>query len=116
MDRPSFRVLKIMFSNLFQGFQVSDFHCDTCEFVKHTRVSFHIGQNKNSTPFHLIHSDIWRSSTVSNISNACWFLMLIDDCPWVTWLFFRKQKFEPNLESKSKYFKLIKLEITSIKP
>ena len=57
LGHPSFRVLKVMFPYLFQGSDISKFHCETCELAKYTRVSFPIN-NKSSHPFHLIHSDI----------------------------------------------------------
>ena len=59
--------------------------------AKHTRVSFPIS-NKSSHLFHLIHSNIWGPSTIPNVSGACWFVSLIDDCTWVTWIFPLKQK------------------------
>ena len=61
LDHPSFRVLKVMFTYLFQGSYVSEFHCETCALAKHTRISFSISNKRSSHPFHLIHSDIWGS-------------------------------------------------------
>ena len=37
LGHPSFRVLKIMFPQLFIGSDISEFHCDVCELAKHTR-------------------------------------------------------------------------------
>lgn len=91
LGHPSFRVLKLMFPHLFQGLDISEFHCDVCELAKHTRVSFPISNKRSSHPFHLIHSDIW-GPTIPNISGACWFVSLIDDCTRVTWLVLLKQK------------------------
>ena len=83
LGHPSFRVLKVMFPYLFQGSDISEFQCETCELAKHTRVSFPIS-NKSSHPFHLIHSDIWGRLTIPNVSKAHWFVSLIDDCTRVT--------------------------------
>ncbi|RVW82043.1 Retrovirus-related Pol polyprotein from transposon TNT 1-94 [Vitis vinifera] len=69
-----------MFPHLFQGLDISEFHCETCELAKHTRVSFPISNKRSSHPFHLIHSDIWGPSTIPNVSGARWFVSLIDDC------------------------------------
>ena len=66
----SFRVLKVIFSYLFQVSDISEFHCETCELEKHTRVSFPISNKRSSHPFHLIHSDIWGLSTIPNVSGA----------------------------------------------
>lgn len=92
LGHPSFRVLKVMFPHLFQGIDILEFHCDTCELAKHTRVSFPINNKRSSHPFHLIHSDIWGPSTIPNVSGARWFVTLIDDCTRVTWLFLLKHK------------------------
>ena len=35
---------------------------------------------------------MWGPSTVPNIFGPRWFLTLIDDCTWITWLFLLKQK------------------------
>lgn len=79
LGHPSFNVLKFMFPQLFQGLDVTEFHCDVCELAKHTRVPFP-SSNKSSNPFDLVHSDVWGPSAVPNISGARWFLSLIDDC------------------------------------
>ena len=92
LGHPSFRVLKVMFPYLFQGSNISEFHCETCELAKHTRVSFPISNKRSSHHFHLIHSDIWGPSSIPNISGARWFVSLIDNCTRVTWIFLLKQK------------------------
>ena len=104
LGHPSFRVLKVIFPYLFQGSDISEFHCETCELEKHTRVYFPIRNKRNSHPFHLIHSDIWCLSTMSNVSRARWFVSLIDDNTRVTWIFLLKQKYDviiviPNFHS-----------------
>ena len=76
----SFRVLKVIFPHLFQGLDIFEFHCETCELVKHTCVSFPISNKRSSHPFHLIHIDIWGPSTIPTVSGARWFVSLIDDC------------------------------------
>ncbi|KAJ9675453.1 hypothetical protein PVL29_024397 [Vitis rotundifolia] len=86
-----------MFPHLFQGLNISEFHCETCELEKHTHVSFPISNKRSSHPFHLIHSDIWGPSTIPNVSGAHWFVSLIDDCTWVTWIFLLKQKFDVSI-------------------
>ncbi|KAJ9697063.1 hypothetical protein PVL29_009014 [Vitis rotundifolia] len=81
-----------MFPHSFQGLDISEFHCKTCELAKHTRVSFPISNKRSSHHFHLIHSDIWGPSTIPNVSRAHWFVSLTDDCTRVTWIFLLKQK------------------------
>ena len=62
------------------------------EYAKHTRVSFPISNKRSSSPFYLIHSDIWGPSPVPNVSRPRWFVSLVDDCTRVTWIFLLKQK------------------------
>ena len=88
----SFSKLKIMFPNLFKGLNVQSFHCDICEFAKHTRVPFPISNKKSSSPFFLIHSDIWGPSTIPNITGSRWFVTFIDDCTRVSWIYLLKNK------------------------
>ena len=104
LGHPSFKVLKVMFSYLFQGSDISEFHCKTCELAKPIRVSFPISNKRSSHPFHLIHSHIWGPLTIPDVSGACWFISLIDDGTRVTWIFLLKQKsdvsiFIPNFHS-----------------
>ena len=92
LGHSSFRVLKVIFPYLFQGLDIFEFHCETCELEKHTRVSFLISNKRSSHPFHLIHIDIWGPSTIPTVSGARWFVSLIDNYTRVTWIFLLKQK------------------------
>ena len=56
-SHPSFDTLKIMFPSLVKKLNSEEFHCDVCEFAKHTRISFSIN-NKSSHPFNLIHNEV----------------------------------------------------------
>ena len=86
-----------MFPHLFQGLDISEFHCETCELATHTCVSFPISNKRSSHPFHLIQNDIWGPSTRPNVFGAHWFVSLIDDCTQVTWIFLLKQKSNVNI-------------------
>ena len=81
-----------MFPHLFQGLDISEFHCKTCELAKHTRVYFPISNKRSSHHFHLIHSGIWGPSTIPKVFRAHWFVSLSDDYTRVTWIFLLKQK------------------------
>ena len=86
-----------MFPYLFQISDISEFHCETCELAKHSRVSFPISNKRSSHPFHLILSDIWGPSTIPNVSGARGFVSLIDDYTRVTWIFLLKQKYDVSI-------------------
>ena len=81
-----------MFPTLFKGLEIQPFHCDICEYEKHTHVSFPISKKISSSPFFLIHNDIWAPSTIPNISGSRWFVTFIDDCTRVSWIYLLKNK------------------------
>ena len=87
-----FSTLKLTFPTLFKGLNIQHFHCDICEYAKHTRVSFPISNKRSSSPFFLIHSDIWGPSTIPNILGSRWFVTFIDDCTRVSWFYLLKNK------------------------
>jgi len=91
---PSFSVLQFMFPSLFKGLDIRNFQCDICQLVKHIRVSFHLNNNRSSLSFTLIYSDIWGPSLVPNLSGTQWFVLFVDDCTQVVWLYLLKAKLE----------------------
>ena len=115
LGHPSFSTLKNMFPTLFQGINLENFHCDDCELAKHKRVSFPNNNKRMSTPFSLIHSDVWGPSNIPNISGARWFVIFIDDCTRVSWMYLLKQKSEVTQIFKL-FFQMIKTQFeTTIK-
>ena len=59
LAHPPFSFLKDTFPLLLKNVDVSNLHCDICEFAKHHRVSFPLSNTRTSSPFSLIHSDIF---------------------------------------------------------
>ena len=50
--------------------------------------------NKSMIPFDLIHSDVWGPSLVTTSSGHRWFVIFVDDCTQMTWLYLLKHKDE----------------------
>ena len=50
--------------------------------------------NKSSVPFALIHSDVWGPSLGTIVSGHCWFVIFVDNCTQMTWLYLIKTKDE----------------------
>ena len=71
---------------------MSQFNCEVCELAKHERSVFRAHPYKKSTPFTLIHSDIWGPSRVPNLSNTRWFISFIDDYSKLCWIYLIKEK------------------------
>jgi len=91
---PSFSTIRVMFPALLRSLNVKDFQCSVCELAKHKRVTYPSSNKRNLFPFSLIHSDVWGPTTVPNISGAQWFILFVDDCTRVVWLFLMKHKSE----------------------
>ena len=58
LGHPSFMYLKKFFPSLFMNKDLNSFHCDICQFAKHTRGLHPIHSYKSSKLFSLIHNDI----------------------------------------------------------
>ncbi|CAL2245576.1 unnamed protein product [Prunus armeniaca] len=65
LGHPSFSYMKHLIPDLFSGFKDSDFTCDTCILAKSHRVPYPLSTNKCTTPFTLIHSDVWGPSPIT---------------------------------------------------
>lgn len=86
-----------MFPSLFKEVDIQMFHCDTCEFAKHKCVAFPSSNKRMVVPFALIHSDVWGSSSIPYLAGTSRFVIFIDDCTRVTWVFLLKEKSEAKL-------------------
>jgi len=91
LGHPSF---KLMFPDLARNLEIKNFYCAVCEFAKHITMSFPLSNKKSDSPLSLIHSDIWGPSNVPNISGGRWFVIFVDDCTRVVWLYLLKTKSE----------------------
>lgn len=83
-----------MFPDLFSNVKASEFHCDICILAKSHRVPYPLSMNKSDTPFALIHSDVWGPSPLSIVSGIRWFVLFVNDCTRMTWLYLLKHKDE----------------------
>uniref|UniRef100_A0A2N9HC31 Integrase catalytic domain-containing protein n=1 Tax=Fagus sylvatica TaxID=28930 RepID=A0A2N9HC31_FAGSY len=94
LGHPSFGYLKHLFPDLFSNTMHSNFKCNTCILAKSHRVSYPVSMNKSAIPFALIHSDVWGPSPVTTSSGHRWFVIFVDDCTRMTWLYLLKHKDE----------------------
>ncbi|KAI5352266.1 hypothetical protein L3X38_005157 [Prunus dulcis] len=94
LGHPSFSYMKHLIPDLFSGFKDSDFTCDICILAKSHHVPYPLSTNKCTTPFMLIHSDVWGPSPITAPSGVRWFVTFIDDCTRMTWLYLLKNKNE----------------------
>ena len=83
-----------LFPALFSQLKHVDFQCETCILAKSHRVSYPLRLNKRDTPFSLIHSDVWGPSPITTVFGFRWFVLFVDDCTRMTWLYLLKHKDE----------------------
>jgi hypothetical protein len=94
LGHPSFGYMKHLFPDLFSNISLFDLKCETCILAKSHRNTYPLSMNKSSVPFALIHSDVWGPSPTSTISGIRWFVIFIDDCTRMTWLYLLRHKTE----------------------
>ena len=94
LGHPSVSYMKHLFSKMIFNLDISEFSCPTCILAKSHRVSYPANSNKSSIPFALIHSDVWEPTPCSDNSGFRWFVIFIDDCTRMTWLYLMKHKHE----------------------
>ncbi|KAJ7954112.1 Retrovirus-related Pol polyprotein from transposon TNT 1-94 [Quillaja saponaria] len=94
LGHPSFLVLGNMFPNLIKQCTMSNLTCDACEFAKHTRSSYPPQNIKSTSPFVLIHSDVWGPSRAVSVSGYRWFVTFIDCYSRTTWVYLMRTKNE----------------------
>lgn len=67
LGHPSFSYLKQLFPSLFKNKNPLMLQCEICQLTKHHIVYFPFHPYKESKPFSLMHSDIWRPLRVTNV-------------------------------------------------
>ena len=85
-----------------------DLKCNTCIVAKSHRISYLASLNKNVVIFFLIHSNVWGPSSVTVPSGYRWFVIFVNDCTRITWLYQMKTKDEvflrPNSQPRYEFF------------
>jgi hypothetical protein len=67
-------------------------HCEACQLSKHHRVSFPSRVvHRVSSPFELVHSDVWGPINVAS-NKFHYFVTFVDDFSPMTWLFLMKNR------------------------
>ena len=87
---------KKCFPHFFGKTKSHDPHYEVCELTKHHRVPFPIRNKKATSPFSLMHTEVWGPSTIPNILGFRWFVTFVDDYTHTTWVYLLKSKSEVN--------------------
>ena len=96
LGHPSFSYLKCLFPSLFDNKNSISLDCEICQLAKHTCTSLFSKPYIPSTPFSLIHSDIWGPSKITSSHGKKWFITFIDDHTRTTWVYLLREKSKTN--------------------
>jgi GAG-pre-integrase domain/Integrase core domain len=94
LGHPSFGYMKNLFPELFVNCENHKFECETCIKAKSHRVPYPKSLNKCRSLFDLVHSDVWGPAPITSKTQHKWFVLFIDDCTRMTWLYLLKNKNE----------------------
>ncbi|KAJ0927704.1 putative RNA-directed DNA polymerase [Helianthus annuus] len=92
LGHPSIGYLHLLFPKLFP--YNKPLNCETCVLAKSHRHTYKPNNTRVDLPFSLIHSDVWGPAEVIGGQNFRFFVLFIDDCTRMTWIYFLKNKSE----------------------
>ncbi|XP_035838498.1 uncharacterized protein LOC110908724 isoform X1 [Helianthus annuus] len=92
LGHPSAGYLHLLLPTLFPSNSKLD--CETCALAKSHKKPFKPSNTRVSEPFSLIHSDVWGPAETNGGQNLRFFLLFVDDCTRMTWVYFLKHKSE----------------------
>ncbi|CAH1428106.1 unnamed protein product [Lactuca virosa] len=90
LGHPSTGYLHLLFPKIFPSSNV--LVCETCVLAKRHRQTFKLNNTRVNLPFSLIHSDVWGPAEVNGGQGFYFFLLFVDDCTRMTWVYFLKHK------------------------
>ena len=66
--------------------------CKHCQHGKQTRVIFKTKEHMNSHPLEIVHTDLCGPTRTKILQGEYYFMLLIGDYTWMTWVTFLKEK------------------------
>ena len=92
LGHPSLSLLKKLYH---QFFSLSSLNCESCQYVNlhHVHLSPRVN-NRASTPFELVHSDVWGPCPIVSPTGFRYFVTFVDDYSQITWLYLMKNPSE----------------------
>jgi hypothetical protein len=73
---------------------LKSFDCISCHLGKQTHLSFNKSESLSSTPFDLVHSDIWGPAPVPTEGGSRYFVIFLDDYSRYTWIYLLQHRSE----------------------
>ena len=89
LGHPSLQNLKSVVSSCRQ---IESLQCEACQLGKHHRVPFASRrESRVSSPFHLVHYDIWGPINTASLLEFRYFVTFVDDYSKVTYVYLMKE-------------------------
>ncbi|GJR36640.1 NSP-interacting kinase 1-like protein [Tanacetum coccineum] len=80
-------VSKLSHIPLYKSMDFLKVSCESCMLAKHHRLSFPKSDGLSSSPFHLIHVNLWGPNKQAALNGAHYFFTIVDDNTRVTWTY-----------------------------
>uniref|UniRef100_A0A2N9H7Q7 Integrase catalytic domain-containing protein n=1 Tax=Fagus sylvatica TaxID=28930 RepID=A0A2N9H7Q7_FAGSY len=92
LGHPSNKVLTNLFPSLQCNSSVASMHCKHCLAGKMHQLPFPISNKTSTTPFALVHADLWGLAPITSSTGFRFYLVLVDDFTKFTWTYLLKHK------------------------
>ena len=92
LGHPFLGYLKQLFHSLHNCTMPLD--CETCVVAKSHKHSYFPSHTCAPKPFDLVHSDVWGPAPHIDSHGFAYFVLFVDDCSRMCWVYFSKQKSE----------------------
>ena len=92
LGHPSNKVLTNLFSSLQCNSSVASMHCKHCLDGKMHQLPFLVSNKTSTTPFALVHADLWGPAPITSSTGFRFYLVLVDDFTKFTWTYLLKHK------------------------
>ena len=92
LGHPSLGYLKRLFPSLNNC--TTSLDCETCVLAKSHKHSYYPSNTHAPNPFDVIHSDVWGPAPHMNSHGFKYFVLFVDDCSRMCWVYFLKHKSE----------------------
>uniref|UniRef100_A0A803LV14 Integrase catalytic domain-containing protein n=1 Tax=Chenopodium quinoa TaxID=63459 RepID=A0A803LV14_CHEQI len=110
LGHPSVGYLKRLFPS-FKNIDVT-LDCESCALAKSHKHTYSPSLTHAIKPFMLIHSDVWGPAPEFAIHNFSYFVLFVDDCTRMSWVYFLKHKSEV-FDVFVKYYNMIRTQFNA---
>ena len=96
---------------LLGSMSTKNFDYVSCQLGKQPALPFNTSESISTDIFNLIHSDVWRPSSISSIGGSRYFTIFVDNYSRYSWIFNMKRRFEL-LQVYSNFAKMVETQFS----